>query len=222
MRRLIVPVLFGAVGIGILVSLGVWQERRLVWKENILAEIDRRIAQAPVSLPAAPNPVRDKYLSVRLTGVSGQREIHVLTSRALAGPGYRVISTFTTGTRTILLDQGFVRQSDVNTKRSGIEGEIIGNLLWPDEVDAKFTPKPDLKSNIWFARDVPAMAKALGAEPILVVLRQGGQNGVAPWPVDSSGIPNNHLQYAITWFLMAAGWFGMTVYWVWRIRRKRD
>jgi surfeit locus 1 family protein len=43
---------------------------------------------------------------------------------------------------------------------------------------------------------------------------------VTPLPVDTSGIPNDHLNYAITWFSLAALWMGMTLYLLWRIRRK--
>jgi len=49
-----------------------------------------------------------------------------------------------------------------------------------------------------------------------------GDDVVSPWPVSRAGIPNNHLNYAITWFLMAAAWLGMTGYWLWRIRRQSD
>jgi surfeit locus 1 family protein len=40
---------------------------------------------------------------------------------------------------------------------------VTGNLHWPDEVDS-FTPARSWPA-IWFARDVPAMAAALGSEP---------------------------------------------------------
>jgi len=43
---------------------------------------------------------------------------------------------------------------------------------------------------------------------------------VTPWPVDTAGIPNNHRQYAITWFSMAVLWLGMTAFLVWRITRR--
>jgi surfeit locus 1 family protein len=51
-------------GVAILVSLGVWQVQRLAWKEGVLAEIEARIAAAPVALPEAPDPEADRYLPV--------------------------------------------------------------------------------------------------------------------------------------------------------------
>jgi surfeit locus 1 family protein len=90
---------------------------------------------------------------------------------------------------------------------------IVGNLQWPQETDS-FTPVPDLENNIWFARDVQAMAEALQADPILVVQREAslGSGALTPLPVDTSAIPNDHLQYAITWFSLATVWTLMTIY----------
>ena len=70
----------------------------------------------------------------------------------------------------------------------------------------------------------PAMAEALNTEPVLLVLRDPPQTdlGVTPFPVDSGAIPNDHLSYAITWFLLAAVWLGMTLYLVWRISRRAN
>ena len=99
---------------------------------------------------------------------------------------------------------------------------ITGNLDAPQEADG-FTPPPDLGGNIWFARDVPAMADALGTDPVLVVLRDAPETelGVTPWPVDTAGIPNDHLQYAITWFSLTAIWVGMTFHFLRRTRAKK-
>ena len=56
--------LFGLIGVAILIGLGVWQLQRLVWKEAILSQIDARLRDAPVILPANPDPVVDRYLPV--------------------------------------------------------------------------------------------------------------------------------------------------------------
>ena len=66
----------------------------------------------------------------------------------------------------------------------------------------------------------PAMAATLKAEPVLVVARSDTGDGIEPMPVGTEGIPNDHLQYAITWFSLAAVWLGMTVFLLWRIKRQ--
>ena len=91
--------------------------------------------------------------------------------------------------------------------------QVTGLLLWPNETDS-FTPEPDLGRNIWFARDVPAMAQALDTEPVLIVAQA---HELDEWPCPrrrAPNLPNNHLEYAITWFSPRGVWAGMTVLWI--------
>jgi surfeit locus 1 family protein len=62
----------------------------------------------------------------------------------------------------------------------------------------------------------------LGTEPVLIVARSKSDAGVTPLPVDSSAIPNDHLQYAITWFSLAFVWATMTTYFLWRTRASNE
>lgn len=216
MRRILFLLVFGVTGTAILIGLGVWQVNRLAWKRDVVAEIERRIAADPVALPAHPDPDADKYLPVRVSGRIGDEELHVLVSIKRIGPGYRVIAPFETGTgRRILLDRGFVPSEEKDAARSVGEMTVTGNLHWPQEIDA-YTPDTEFDANIWYARDVPAMAAALGAEPVLLIARSATGPDVTPLPVDTRGIPNDHLQYAITWFSLALIWAAMTVAFLWR------
>ncbi len=225
LKRMVVPILFGLIGAAILISLGMWQAQRLVWKQAILTRIELRINAAPVALPlAAANDADIQFLSVRAAGRFTGDEVHVLASTKDYGAVYRIIAAFETDSgRRVLVDRGIVAHTKKQATRPALDAIITGNIRTPDEVDA-YTPEPDLQKNIWFARNVPEMARVLSSEPILIVLRETSENNpaVAPLPVDTSGIPNNHLNYAITWFLFALAWLGMTGYWLWRIRRHND
>lgn len=222
-RRMILPLLFGLGGAAILIWLGTWQVQRLAWKEGVLAKMDAQLVGEAVALPDTLDPATDNYSAVTLKGRILPREIHVLTSRQNYGPGYRVISVLETTTRNILVDRGFIGQRRKDDPRPAVDARIAGNLLWPNEVDKSFTPDPDMGANIWFARDLPAMAAHLGTEPVLVVVRTTSEKNspVRPWPV-TTDIPNDHLQYAITWYSLAVLWLGMTGYLLWRIRRRLD
>jgi surfeit locus 1 family protein len=219
-RRMIGPLLFGIAGVAILTALGIWQVQRLAWKEGVLAEIEARIAEAPVALPETVEPERDRYLPVTATGILGESFVRVLVSQRGQGAGYRVISPFETGGRRVLVDRGIMPLEGSPPVHEGVV-TVRGNLHWPDEVDG-FTPEADPVRNIWYAREVPALAAHFGTEPVLVIARglSVADDPVAPLPVDTSGIPNDHLNYAITWFSLAALWLGMTLYLLWRIRRK--
>jgi surfeit locus 1 family protein len=218
MRRLILPLLFGAVGVAILLSLGFWQIQRLTWKEAALAAIDARIGAVPVALPANPGQAADQYLPVIASGTLTGENLDVLVSRKDIGAGFRVIAVLETEDgRRVLVDRGFLPEVSRGLPREVTALTVTGNLLWPQEVDG-FTPAPDTKTGIWFARDLPAMAAALASETVLIAAISDTGDGIEPLPVDSSAIANNHLNYAITWFSLAIAWAGMTGLLLWRIR----
>jgi len=223
MRRLIFFLVIGGLGLAALMSLGIWQLQRLAWKEEILATIDARIQDAPVALPADANEARDKYLPVAIGGEILPGELLVVTSRKGQGPGFRVIAPFLLEDgRRILIDRGFVPSAEERKERSLGSFELEGNLHWPQEVDS-YTPAPELDKNIWYARDVTPMAAALEAEPLMVILREAPEGShVTPMPVSTSGIANDHLQYAITWFSLALIWALMTGSFLWRSRAKSE
>ena len=220
-RAMILPLLFGLVGAAILAALCIWQVQRLAWKEGVLAEINARISAAPIPVPNQVDEARDKYLPVTFQGNLTGQELRVLASIKQVGAVYRVVSVLDTGAGRVLVDRGHIPvQGGGDTAVTGqVEG--IGNLHWPDEIDS-FTPEPDLSTGLWFARDLPAMAAHLDSKPILIIARQMTQTDppVTPLPLSAEGIPNNHLQYAITWFLLCLVWLGMTAFLLWRIRSR--
>lgn len=220
-RAMIGPLLIGVVGVAILLSLGVWQVQRLAWKEAVLADIDARIAGAPGPVPATPDPEADRYAPVTVTGILGPDHIRVLVSQRGLGAGYRIVSPLDTGARRLLVDRGIMPvESEAVPVHTGAV-TVSGNLHWPDERDG-FTPENDLDGNLWFAREVDVLADHFGAEPVLVVARDLSVSDapITPLPVTSEGIPNDHLNYAITWFSLAAVWLGMTLFLLWRIRQQ--
>ena len=222
MRALFLLLISGG-GTVVLLWLGFWQLERLEWKEGVLAQIEDRIAAAPVEVPRLESAVPRQYLSVEATGVLGDEELHVLASAKRFGAGYRVIRALDLGDRRVLVDLGMIRTEAKDAARPGGEITVLGNIHTPDEVDS-FTPENDVAGNIWFAREVDAMAEALGTQPMLIVARQVSPDvaGVTAFPVDTSGIPNDHLGYAVTWFGMAAVWVSMSGLFLYRGRRKKS
>lgn len=230
MRRILFPIILGVAGCAILISLGVWQAQRLAWKTDIIATIDATITAAPIALPLNPSAQNHKYLPVTVTGTLAKTPIYALVTPEGLGPGYRYIDTLTTNDgRRVMVDLGWVPLDalgrDIDSRISKLA--ITGNLHWPDEQD-DWTPKPDPKG-IWFARDVPLMAIALNAEPTFIVARDYQLlNLTTPLqtypsrtlPLDSGVIKNDHLNYAITWFMLALVWAMMTGYLIFRIRKE--
>jgi surfeit locus 1 family protein len=126
-----------------------------------------------------------------------------------------------------MVDRGFVpegRQDPAARVAGQSSGpvEIVGAMRWP-EAPGWFTPRADPAHNLWFARDPLAIAAAKGLA------------AVAPFyieqeaPVPPGGLPlpgpmqvhlrNEHLQYALTWYGLAAVLVAVFAAWVRSSRR---
>ena len=219
---LLFVIVFGLAGTVGLLGLGKWQLDRLAWKQAILREIDTKIAAQPVGIPQQPTPTKDLYLPIKAIGQLQPATLRVLVSQKKVGAGYRLISAFETEGRRVLLDRGFIMIDAPMPPFVKQELTVLGNLHWPNEID-RYTPEPDRDKNIWFARDIEAMAKELGTLSILIVASQvsPSEKALSPLPIDSSSIPNDHLQYAITWFSLAAGWIIMSAVFLHRTRTRK-
>ena len=224
MRNYLVPLVFGIGGCVILFSLGVWQLQRLAWKEGVLSEVEARIAADPLPVPEVPSIESDRFMPVKVAGDFDGTDIPVFLSHD-GGPIYRLVAAFETDDgRRLLVDRGGIpANGDPDAaRRTGpmADVQVTGNLHWPDEVD-RWTPAPDARG-VFFGRDVEAMAEVLGTEPVLIVAREVSANtpSATLLPVTTSGIPNNHLGYAIQWFGLAIVWTGMTLFLLWRIRKR--
>jgi surfeit locus 1 family protein len=219
MRRILFLLTIGLGGVATLIWLGVWQLQRLEWKESMLADIEARIAAAATELPLAPQKDDDNYMPVVFTGTPTETELRVLSSGTDAGTGYRVISAWVVGDRRILVDMGIIPLAATNTGPHLVTQTVQGNMLWPDDAAEK-SPAPE--GDLWFARDASAMAAELGTEPFMVVLRASDNPDprLIPVPVNKSGISNNHMEYAITWFLLAIVWAAMSAFFFYRTSKK--
>ncbi len=222
MRRYAGPLAFGIGGVLILITLGVWQVQRLAWKNEIVAAIEARLSGEPGAVPLTPTEQDHEYFRVRAKGALLPGELHVYTSVPPFGVGYLVIAPMQLEDgRRILVDRGFVPIDQKDALRRTGPYTVEGALMWPDETDG-FTSPPDQDQNLWFARDVPLMAAALGTEPVLLVAA-ASDDAEAPLarPVGVN-IRNPHLEYAVTWFGLAIVWALMTGYLLWRIKRRTN
>ena len=220
MRKFLFPIVIGLGGIAVLLWLAFWQVDRLEWKQGIIADIDARVRADAVPLPSDPTVEDDNYLSVIMQGSATGEEIRFLDSGTAAGTGHHIISAFETKDgRRVMLDQGLLPLYAENGPPLTAEVTVQGNLIWPDDMSEQ-APEGDE----WYARDVPAMAAALDTEPVLVVLSAASDYDprLSPLPITTRNIKNDHLEYAITWFLLAVVWFSMTMFYMARVLRRKE
>ena len=207
-------------GLCILIGLGVWQLHRLTWKEDLLARI-AALQNAPARPLEAVLGAHGDMDYVRVSFACEDLERRpLLRLFAVRGgeAGYRLITACPAAGGSILVDRGFtaIDRSAVAMQpgRDQLPGPVIGVLRKGDR-PTFVTPPNKPAENLWYSRDVAAMAAKLGASapaPVYLMLEQpapaAGGPTPAPVPID---IPNRHLEYAITWFGLAAALVGVYV-----------
>lgn len=212
----LIPTLFTVTSLIILLCLGSWQVKRLLWKNHLVAEISERVALPPIEIRHGKIDLETtKYRKVKISGhFLHDKEVHLFTgSKELRGdPGYNIFTPLESKDGTaILVDRGWVptTKKDSNTRpESLLKGEIsIIGMLHEGEKRATFTPDNDIEKNLWFWIDIPAIAGFTGKELDNVYVRAIIGDEVSndlPMPGKVTiELRNDHLQYAIIWYSFA-------------------
>ncbi|MBD9371309.1 SURF1 family protein [Rhizobium sp. ARZ01] len=234
--RKILAALVWVAALATLLSLGTWQVQRLAWKEKLLADISERRTEEPVTLEAIEAMERTggdiEYRPLSVTGTfdhdkerhflatwNGQSGYHVYTPLLLADGRY------------VFINRGFAPFEKKEARTRG-EGQIAGGQtlsgLAREKLDGKpssLVPDNDISKNVFYWKDLDAMAASTGIAPAnLVPFFIDADSATNPGGLPVGGVtqfemPNNHLQYALTWYGLALAMVGVSGVYIWRARR---
>ncbi|MEJ5079343.1 MULTISPECIES: SURF1 family protein [unclassified Ochrobactrum] len=225
------------IAFAILISLGTWQVERLNWKEALLASTQERVHEAPLPLADMEKIYRDEgTVEYRPVTVSGtfmhQGERHFLATYQ-GQPGFNVYTPLMLEDgRFVLINRGFVpyEKKDRQTRLDGqLDGPVTITGLARDPLTSKpgyFLPDNDADKNIFYWKDWSAMAESADipslddAVPFFIDADNKPNFGGLPiGGITIIDFPNNHLQYAVTWYGLALALLGVVVAWFWRYRK---
>lgn len=228
------PTLFTVPALIVLVALGVWQVQRLHWKESLIAERQMRSGLSAAALPerlAAPEDLEYTPISVR-GRFRHDHELY-LAARTMNGRvGLHVVTPFELQDgRTLLIDRGWIPDGrrDPATRAEGqLPGlvEVTGLARLPGWKGYDWLqPDNQPEENLWFWVDPPAMAAAAGLPEVIegLYLEAGPAENPGGWPRGGQTrieLPNDHLQYALTWFALAIAL--LVIYLVYHLRRDSE
>lgn len=233
------PSIFSAFVLAVLLGLGTWQLQRLHWKNGLIAQIEARVHASPVPLTDALAGLGRgddlEYTRVAVTGRWVPGIERYLWAPASSGPGWHVYAPLKTAAGlVVLVNRGFVpdaRRDPATRPEPAEAGEVslIGLLRMP-EAKHMFTPDNDVERNIWYSRDISGMAQSMAGSvgaaiaPFAIDAEAGATQSPGPQGgVTRLELPNSHLQYAVTWYGLAATLVGVYVAFVWsRLQRDRE
>ena len=240
-RSLAVPSLAALVALAVLVTLGTWQLQRKTWKEGLVTQIEARAYGEPGAIVPPPawrdwHPAQDEFRKVRVEGTflhQFETPVYGLApgQRGTPAQGFFLMTPLRLADGAIVMvNRGFV-PTELREPASRPESQpsgpvtVTGLVRAPEERNF-FTPADDPARKTWFARDPEAIARANGLErvaPFYVAADDSPNPG--GWPKGGQtqlNLPNNHLQYAFTWFGIALTLVGVYCAFAWRKLRGRD
>ena len=230
--RVLALTLWSLAAFVVLCGLGTWQVQRLYWKDGLLAERTAAISAPPAELPRTLEAARPlEYHRIQAKGqflYDHEIPVHAI-ERQRGTAGYLVITPLRLEDGAVLLvERGWVpsEKRDAATRAAGNPPGVVsveGLLrLASTEKPGWFLPANDPGRGEWFWIDLAALARAAGVPEVLpLYLDAGPAPNPGGFPVGgqaNTGLPNDHLQYAITWYALAAA---LAVIYLLLLRRER-
>ena len=217
LRRLLWPGTMALGMLAVLIALGTWQLHRLAWKEGLLARIAAAERAPAVALPAQPSP----FEKVRLTGrlradLSAWYGAEVRDTRAGPQLGAQLIEPLERpGDVPVLVDRGWMPLPAPPLPDQGGETSIDG-YVHAAERQHWFSAADDPAGRHFYTLEPAAIGAALGLKQVapFVLVALGPESGALPDPAHHlPQPPNNHLNYALTWFALALGLVAVFAAW---------
>jgi surfeit locus 1 family protein len=233
---LVWPTAFAIAALALLVGLGSWQMSRKTWKDGLITQIRERTAAPPQRIEIGRGAVRDvpEYTRVEAAGrFDHAREQLLYAVDSRSGPGYHVYVPLLAEDGLaasggcmpfVIVNRGFVPEALKAPERRR-EGQVAGvvrvvGLARHSEIPSVFTPANDPARRLWFWRDLDGMATAFGAGdarcrgdvPPFSIDAEVKPANPGGWPrggTTNLDLPNRHLEYAVTWYGLAATLVGV-------------
>ncbi|NVK35888.1 MAG: SURF1 family protein [Rhodobacteraceae bacterium] len=201
-----------------LVLLGNWQVRRLAQKETLIEAVNQRAFENPISAPSQNDwhSVTKATHAYQRTFVNGtfppQRQALVKAVTDL-GPGYWVMAAFKRDSgEFVWINRGFIpteEKADPEWQRLPKGRTTITGLLRMSVPDGTLLESNNPKTDKWFSPDTLALSASRNLPvPAPYYIAADQEGSAQDWPrggMTRVVFPNNHLQYALTWYAMALG-----------------
>lgn len=226
---------FGA--LSVLIILGSWQVKRLIWKEALITNVENKIKTSALpfqtvissltgNLKSDQHELEYQPVSVRGTFDHSKEMFYFATLDGDAGFHVYTPMAVSSSASTVIINRGFVPTEQKlgserpNSQPTG-EVEVTGLVRFPDEGKPnRFLPDNDPAANIFFWRSMDEMTTMAGLDaqdtaPIFVYENKLSNNRLPIGGVTIIDFPNNHLGYAVTWYGLALTLIGVYMALAW-------
>jgi surfeit locus 1 family protein len=228
------PTVFSVPAFLVMFGLGAWQLQRMEWKNDLIARLQSRMTMAPLDVAGvAADPKAAEYRKVRLTGAFlHDKEMHLLARSLNRNVGLQIVTPLRLESgEVVLFNRGWIpeRLKDPARRAAGqVAGVItVEGVVRLSEAGLQnwFVPENKPERNVWLTMDVATMRRTAGLpespslKPDQWFVAADAAANPGGFPIGGQtrvNLPNDHLQYSITWFLLALSLVGVYIAYHWR------
>jgi surfeit locus 1 family protein len=203
--------LFFLSAVVVLVFLGMWQLERLEWKRNLIVLVEQRqkLDVVPFSELQGSGGLGDHdYQRVNLAGRFINEHSFFLSPRIYnKQSGSHVVTPLRLSDGAIaLVNRGWVPQKFL--LESAVHSQqvtMVATIRKPAR-KGTFTPDNNPTNEEWYWLDLGEISEQIGSPILPVVLERSHTIDGPVFPIGDQtviSLPNNHFQYALTWFGLA-------------------
>ncbi|MBD22195.1 MAG: hypothetical protein CL572_00820 [Alphaproteobacteria bacterium] len=214
----LIPFVFFLIALTILLSLSFWQVKRLVWKTNLIEQRIASFENNPTNLADINNPDQQEFKKVYVKGkLLNKFEFFMPALSKNGNNGFHIIVPLEINKqKLILFDTGWVplHKKEKNKRLENITDEkkkFTAVIRLPGR-KGYFQPDNDNIKNFWFFVEPDLMEKTISKNLEKNFYLEASDDGPNGYPLGNQTriyLRNNHLQYAITWFLIAVSLIGV-------------
>lgn len=216
-----VPLVSFVIALLILLSLSLWQVKRLVWKTNLIEQRVSNFEGEPKNLFDIKKPNENEFKKVFIEGqLLNNLEFFMPALSKNGNNGFHIIVPMEVEKKKLILfDTGWVplAKKEKNKRLNNLikEKKIFTAVIRLPGRKGYFQPDNDNIKNFWFFVEPKLMEETISMKLENKFYLEAVDNGPNGYPLGNQTriyLRNNHLQYAITWFLIALSLIGVFIF----------
>ncbi|CAO6128143.1 COG3346 Uncharacterized conserved protein [Candidatus Pelagibacterales bacterium] len=185
-----------------ILSLGTWQVYRLYLKNNLISDLQNNLKTSSINFNVDIDKEYTKVL-FKKKDLNTKIFLYHLNKGEI---GFKVIVPYEINSSLlVLVDKGWIRKDKINLiKNTLFNDAIIEGYTKKIREKNLFTPNNNIKEDFLYSVEIDNLKKSLNKNiyPLLIMQTSKTNKDIIPNDFEVR-LPNNHLQYAITWYGLA-------------------
>ncbi len=182
--------------------LGTWQVFRLNLKNNLISTLENNLKKNSIIFN---EDIDKEYTKVLLKKKYLKSKIFLYHLNK-GEIGFKVIVPYQVNSSlVVLVDKGWIRKDKIDLiKNTLLNEDVIEGYTKKIREKNLFTPNNNIKEDFLYSVQTDSLKKSLNKNiyPLLIIQTSKTNKDIVPNDY-AIRLPNNHLQYAITWYGLA-------------------